>query len=59
MVFVLYLISFLIFLYGALAPVLDYTISADFNVLLWGLVFFTLAHVVPGAVVAYRTRDLP
>lgn len=59
MVFVLYLLSFLIFLYGALSAPLDYAISSEFNVLLWGLVAFSLAHVVPGAVTTYRTRNLP
>lgn len=59
MVFVLYLVSFLIFLYGALAAPLDYVVSADFSVLFWGLAVFVLAHLAPGAVTTYRTRRLP
>ena len=59
MVFIAYLISFLIFLYGALSAPLDYVVSADFNVVLWGLVFFVLGHLIPDAVGAYRTRRLP
>lgn len=59
MAFLSFLISFVLFLYAALAGVLDYTINPDFNVIAWGLAFFVLGHLVPGAVTAYRTRDLP
>lgn len=59
MVFVSFLLSFLIFLYGALAAPLDYVVSADFNVALWGLAFFVLGHLIPGAVVTYQTRRVP
>ena len=56
MVFVSFLIAFLLFLYAALAPVLDYTISGDFNVIAWGFVFFTLAFLVPHAQATYVAR---
>lgn len=59
MSFVSLLIAFLLFLYLALAPVLEYTISSDFNVVAWGLAFFALGHLVPGAVATYRTRRIP
>ena len=56
MVFLSFLVAFILFLYAALAPVLDYTISADFNVIAWGLAFVALGFLLPGAVTAYRTR---
>lgn len=59
MAFLSFFIAFLLFLYAALASVLDYTISADFNVIAWGLAFFVLGHLAPGAVAAYRTRSFP
>lgn len=59
MSFLSLLIAFVLFLYAAMAPVLDYTIDADFNVVAWGLAFFTLGHLLPGMVATYRTRQLP
>jgi hypothetical protein len=61
MVFVSFLIAFLLFVYAALAPVLDYTINADFHVVEWGLVFLALGFLVPQSVVAaatYRNREV-
>lgn len=47
MVVLFLLLSVLLFLYAALAPVFDYVISPDFHVIAWGLFFFALAHLVP------------
>lgn len=58
MVFISFLISFLFFLYAALAPMFDWVVNGNLNVLAWGLVFFVLGHLLPGAVVAYQTRSV-
>lgn len=38
-VFISFLIAFLLFLYAALSPILNFTIDPDFNVLAWGFAF--------------------
>ena len=57
MVFISLLIAFVCFLIAALAPVFEWTLG-DFNAIAWGLTFFALASLLPGAVTAYRTRNI-
>lgn len=58
MVFIMYVISFLFFLYAALAPMFDWVINDNLNVLAWGLMFFVLGHLLPNAVGVYQTRSV-
>lgn len=46
MAFLFFIIAFLLFIYKALAPVFDYVINGDFDVIAWGLAFFVLGHIV-------------
>lgn len=57
MVFISLLIALFCFLIAALAPVFEWTLGS-FNAIAWGLFFFTLASLVPGAVSVYRTRNI-
>lgn len=56
MALLFYFVSFILFLYAALAPVLDYVISGDFNVIAWGLAFFALGHVLHNYTPGYFGR---
>lgn len=60
MVFLSFLLSFLFFLYAALAPLFEWVVDNNFSPIAWGLTFLALGFVLPGAVTAYKAnRNLP
>lgn len=58
MVFIAFLLSFLCFLYAALAPVFEWTVGSHFAPLAWGLTFLALGFLLPGAYTTYRNRGI-
>lgn len=56
MTFFSFLLSFLLFLYAAMSPVLNYSIDPDFHVMAWGFTFLAFGFMFPGAVTFYRAR---
>lgn len=58
MVFISYLVAFLFFFYAALAPMFDWVINPNLNVVAWGLTFFVLGHLLPDAVGVYHSRSV-
>lgn len=58
MAFISLLVAVFIFFIGALAPIFEWDLGS-FSVLYWGLFFFSLSFLVPGAVATYKSRRLP
>lgn len=56
-----FLAALVLFLYAALAPILDFTISPDFKVYAWGFFFLTLGFLAPlgAGVRGFRGRRGP